>query len=126
MTTATTHKLDYFKQTKSEHGNFTVIDTIGVPHPYCITPRHVVYASDHHCGMLTADSIREAEENGAQCGICKGKLLYDEHETALLVSCKKDIEADEEAKNELHKYLLKLKDQAEKDNYVGFAFKKDY
>jgi len=126
MTTQIANKLDYYKLTASKSGNFIVIDSIGVPHPYCITPRHVVYASDNNCGMLTTDSIQEAEEHGARCGICKGKLSYSEHEHALLISCKKDPQTDENAKEELHAYLLKLKDKAEEDGYAGFAFKKDY
>jgi hypothetical protein len=26
---------------------FEVVDTIGVPHPYCITPQHLVHGSEH-------------------------------------------------------------------------------
>ena len=50
---------------KSEHGNFEVTDTIGVPHPYCITPKHVHVASAQF-----------------ECGVCKGELSYAEHETS--------------------------------------------
>ena len=71
---------------------FKVIDTIGVPHPYCITGKHVSYASDHCGGMLTKEAIIAAEEAGAKCDICRqqsehgGKILsYEEHEHALLV-----------------------------------------
>ena len=38
----------------SEQGNFAVIDTIGVPHPYMIGPKHVAYASDFRGGILDA------------------------------------------------------------------------
>lgn len=107
---------------QSTGGNFKVIDTIGVPHPYCITPRHVAYASDHWSGMLSADCIRESEKHGARCDICKGQLSYDQHEQALLVSCKKDFNKSEELKKELTDYLLSIKALAEQEKYAGFAF----
>lgn len=122
MPTQTADKLDYYKTTQSKNGNFKVIDSIGVPHPYCITPKHIAYAADHHYGMLNADSIRESEENGARCDICKGKLSYDEHKQALLISCKTEIKDNKELKE----YLLSLKDKVIQDNYAGFAFKKEF
>jgi len=108
----------------SEQGNFYVLDSIGVPHPYCITPKHVAVAADHHCGILGKEAIVDAEERGARCGICKGKLAYAEHEQALLVECNVEIKgADGKAVLELQAYLLKIKAQAERDHYAGFAFK---
>ena len=100
---------------------FEVIDTIGVPHPYCITPRHVAYVADHHCGMLGEHAIIEAEKNGARCDICKGKLSYKEHEIALLV----EVSDSRELKDipELQEYLLSIKEQCEKHGFAGFAFK---
>lgn len=100
---------------------FRVTDTIGVPHPYCITPKHVGVASDQFCGRLSDDAIAAAEEQGAKCGICKGKLSYEQHETALLV----EVSDDRELKDipELHPYLLSIKDMCEKDGFAGFAFK---
>jgi len=117
------------KYNKSKEGNFEVIDTIGVPHPYCLTPKHVAVASDEFFGMLGEEAIRKAEEEGAICDICKkinrkdgsNILSYDEHKTALLVNCKKEIKDNEE----LHQYLLSIKEMAIKDNFEGFAFKKD-
>jgi hypothetical protein len=117
---------------KSEQGNFEVIDTIGVPHPYCITPKHVAVASDDFCGMLGKETIIEAEKRGATCGICRknakhgGKILsFEEHEQALLVSCKAELKNDKgETNPELHKYLLSIKERATKDGFAGFAFKK--
>lgn len=100
---------------------FKIIDTIAVPHPYCITPKHVAYASDHCGGMLGERAIRGAEEQGARCDICKGKLSYDEHQRALLV----EVTDDRELKDisELKSYLLTIKKQAEADGFAGFAFK---
>lgn len=107
------------KYGKSAKGNFEVIDTIGVPHPYCITPKHMLKDRMY----MNGDTIREAEKTvGARCDICrknKMNLTYDEHEQALLVACYKDIKIKEK---ELHAYLLKIKDMTTADKYAGFAF----
>lgn len=108
---------------QSEWGNFSVTQTIGVPHPYCITPMHVAVASKHHGGILNEAAIKDCERNYGKCGICHGKLKYEQHETALLVSCKKDIKGDDgKAVPELHKYLLSIKEKCEADGFAGFAF----
>jgi hypothetical protein len=109
---------------QSEAGNFFVRETIGVPHPYCITPIHVEVASKHHGGMLGEAAIKDAERTyGGRCGICKGKLKFNEHETALLVACKGELKDEEgKASPELHQYLLSIKDKCEEDGYAGFAF----
>ncbi len=107
----------------SSKGNFSVMDTIGVPHPFCITPKHVVHASDHCCGMLGKESM-----NAAPCGMRfrgggRCQLSADEHETALLVACKADMKGvDGKVNPELHEYLLSIKDQATQDGFVGFSF----
>ena len=95
-------------------------DVIGVPHPYCIGTKHVVHAADHFGGMLTADAIRDAEKRGAKCCICKGKLSYDEHQSAIVVV----VDDARELKDipELRDYLLSIKDRTEKDGFAGFAF----
>lgn len=109
-------KLEKYPATKE----FKVIDTIGVPHPYCITPKHVTYAADHFCGMLGKEAIISAERTEkAKCGICRGELSYEQHETALLVEVD---EGKEGFKKRLNKYLLKIKAMAEADKYAGFAF----
>ncbi len=107
---------------------FQVVDTIGVPHPYCITPKHL--SGD---GMyLDKERIIEAEEKyGAVCDICRkiqiqtGKEImdYEEHKQALLI----EVTSEKELKDipQLKKYLLKIKAQAEKDGFVGFAFKQN-
>ena len=107
---------------------FKVIDTIGVPHPYCITPKHVEIASDEFMGMLGEPAIKRAEEKGVYCDICKkierktGKpcLPYEEHKQALLI----EVDDKRELKDipELKEYLLKLKPLAEKGGFAGFAF----
>jgi len=105
-------KLKKYPKTKS----FRVVDTISVPHPYCITAKHVCHASDNYSGMLNKDAIKNGEEQGIFCGTCKGDLSYKEHETALLVEVKT------EDNKKLNKYLLSIKSLCEKDGYAGFAF----
>lgn len=100
-----------------------VVDTIGVPHPYCITPKHIEYSESIYL------DIPGAEARGAVCDICKRinrkdssfKILkYDEHEQALLVEV--DSKAELEDVPGLQEYLLSIKDMCEADGYVGFAF----
>jgi len=111
---------------KSAESNFEVKDTIGIPHPYTITPRHVGEASDNWGGMLGQDAIRAAESKGAKCGM-KGCLLsYDAHEEALLVYCYAEMSQDSKTVPELHNYLLSIKDEATNNDYAGFAFIKKY
>ena len=104
----------------SENGNFKVVDTIGVPHPYCITPRHL-----HYCDSMILDkeSIRRAEKRGAKCGVKNCNLSFSEHKEALLISCK--IKFGEDNK-EINDFLLSNKEEAEANGYEGFAFKKDF
>lgn len=120
----------------SEQGNFVVVDSIGVPHPYCITPKHLLPDRMY----LDAAAIRDAERtNGAKCDTCRllvkgGKqpkvLSYDEHEQGLLVSCKKDmkevVDGREVVCAELREFLLSVKELAVVDGFAGFAFKKDF
>lgn len=110
------------KYPDSACGNFRIKTTIGVPHPYCITPKHVAYAADHCGGMLGEDAIRESEKHGARCDICKGKLKYEEHEQALVVGCKVD---PKDKPVSLQEWLKAIAPIAEKNGYVGFAFTKE-
>lgn len=107
---------------------FEVVDTIGVPHPYCIGPGHVGHAADNFSGILGQAAIESAEKAGIHCDICAKAhrktgariLEYSEHEQALLVKVKID------DNNLLKNYLLEIKDMAEKDGFSGFAFLKGY
>ena len=110
---------------ESSQGNFFIKDSIGVPHPYCLTPKHVEVAADHHGGMLGEAAIEHAERLGAKCGICKGKLTWKQHEQAVLIGCKAELKDEGGTVNpELHQYLLKLKPLVE-GHYAGFAFLKE-
>ncbi len=119
------------KYGKSEQGNFEVIDTIGVPHPYCIGPKHVGWAADHFSGMLGEAAIEDGEKHDIICDICRKRrkkfgdraLTYKEHEQALLGACYKAIDDN---KPELQAFLLKLKPMCETDKYAGFAFIKKF
>lgn len=108
---------------QSENGNFFVKETIPTPHPYCVGPIHVEVASKHHGGMLNEAAIRDAERTyGGHCCTCRGRLKFEEHETALLVVCKKDLESQQGKGTELHNYLMSIKDKATEDGFAGFAF----
>jgi len=108
---------------KSEAGNYSVCDTIGVPHPYCIGAKHVVHASDHFSGMLGKEAILSAEKKGIKCEVRGCQLSYEQHEQALLVECHAPLKgADDHVTPELHEYLLKCKPLCEEDKYAGFAF----
>lgn len=98
---------------KSKEGNFRIIDTLTVPHPYCITSNHLKYSEIY----LDEYAIKEAEKHGVKCGICN--KTYSEHEKVLLVECDKDFD---DGKDELHSFLLSIKDKATKNGYIGFSF----
>ena len=106
---------------KSE--NFEITDTIAVPHPYCITPKHVGIASDQFSGRLGEEAIAAAEKQGVRCGMRGCMLDYKKHEQALLVSCRAPLKNSDGTVNpELHKFLLDNKPECEKHGYAGFAF----
>lgn len=102
---------------------FQVIDTIGIPHPYCITPKHL-----QGDGMIL-DIERAEKQFGAVCDICKKRnkkfgdpiLDFSEHKQALLI----EVDSDQELKKVkgLQEYLISIKEMCEADGYVGFAFK---
>ncbi len=111
----------------SEQGNFYVKDTIGVPHPFCVTPKHIT-AAQAYGGMLGREAIESLEKKTGKpsCGMRGCNLRFAEHEQALLVACKAEMkDADGKAVPELHSYLLKCKNPCEEDHYAGFAFLKE-
>lgn len=108
------------KYPASEHGNFRIIDTIGIPHPYCIGPKHIVHASDNFGGNLSVQAIEHGERYSLlHCEMKRCNLTFSEHEKALLVESKvEELNGNEE----LHAYLLSIKAMTEADGYTGFAF----
>lgn len=104
------------------------IDKFVVPHPYCITPKHL------ELGRMYLDkaALRDAEQQlGAKCDICRKRvrkglqadvLSIDEHkeQKALVMEVPK---GDLNEMPELKKYLLKIKPLLKKFNIEGVAFK---
>ena len=111
MNSSVPEKLQKYPQT--EH--FQVVDTIGVPHPFCITPKHIE-AAQQYGGMLGANAIKDLERNGhPSCGMRNCNLMYEEHEQALLVRCQvKDNDL-------LGAYLKSIIELCEADGYAGFT-----
>jgi len=88
---------------RSDKGNFGIIDTIGVPHPFMIGTKHVAYASDHHMGMLGKETMEEVP-----CEICHMTFTEGKHETALLLECLKEPKNKTAAGKEAQEYLKKI------------------
>ena len=102
---------------------YRIKDTIGVPHPYMIMPGHIGVAADDFFGRIGKEAILAAEKKGIYCGICKGNLKYEQHETALLVAVKWDGKLNDAPG--LKEYLLECKPLCESDKFAGFAFIKE-
>ncbi len=109
---------------KSAVFRLSQVKQVFLPHPYCIGTKHVVVASDHFGGMLTEDTIRDAEKRGAKCSTCRrGEVLpYDEHESQVALYIEVPQNRDLNAVSGLHAYLLSIKEQATKSGIEGFAF----
>lgn len=111
---------------RSEHGNFGVVDTLGVPHSYCIGAKHIAFAADHAGGILNEDTIERAERAGATCRTCRGNLKWKDHKVALLVACELpmgDPDNADKVHPELYAYLLACKEKLTSETeYEGFAF----
>ena len=100
---------------------FSVVDTIGVPHAFCIDAKHVAYASDNFSGQLSEAAITAYEKvHGPSCATRvdqynRCQLKFEQHEQALLIGCKTK---DEE---ELRSYLKEIVGMCEADGYAGFT-----
>jgi hypothetical protein len=110
---------------------FSVIDTIPVPHPYCIGARHLAESKSFYLDI--EEAIEEAERRGARCCTCKelfrkGKipkvLTYKEHKQALLIEVRDPEDRDLKEVPGLQEYLLSIKEQTEKDGFAGWTFVK--
>jgi len=103
------------------------VEDIIVPHPYCITPKHLLPGRMY----LDESTIKEAEQQGAQCDICRVRvkkglqssvLSVDEHrkqKTLFLEVPKGDLNSIPG----LHEYLLKIKPKLMELKIDGIAFK---
>lgn len=113
---------------------FKVIDTIGVPHPYCVTPKHLEFSEGMYLDIEGAEKrSREQYPNDprkwAVCDICRRReretgekiLTYKEHKQALLIEVDGELK-DKKTNEVLKEYLLKIKPRAEREGFAGFAF----
>ena len=91
-----------------------VIDTIGVPHAYCIGSKLVAFASDNYNGMLGEEAIIAAEKVGITCEVKGCTLTYEQHEQALLIECNT---VDNEV---IQSYLESIVDRCRTDGFAGF------
>jgi hypothetical protein len=108
------------------------VERVAMPHPYCITPKHVAWASDRHAGLLSKEAVRDAEERGgATCDICRVRvrdgrqphvLSIDEHENAMTVFLQVEQSYDLNAIDGLGPWLFEQKAEFEKLGIEGFAF----
>lgn len=114
------------------------IEKVCIPHPYCITPKHLKYNK----GMCL--NIEEAEERSrllnpndsrkwAVCDICRIRerrglqdkiLSYKEHETqkTLFVEVEDNSREGLTKNKKIFKYLRRIKQICEKLGIQGFAF----
>ena len=56
------------------------------PHPYCIGPRHIEYASKHTGGLLSDDAIMRSERVGAKCCVPHCEVKYADHELQIALA----------------------------------------
>ncbi|MCG3209249.1 MAG: hypothetical protein FOGNACKC_02870 [Anaerolineae bacterium] len=104
------------------------VEDIGLPHPYCITPKHLAYADSM---VLNEQAIRQAEQRGAKCDICRklcrcGKqaqvLSWAEHTPSKTLFIEVDDNQDLNQVAGLTDYLLRIKSLAQTLGIEGFAF----
>lgn len=119
--------------------DFSVAGKTFNPHPYMITPYHL--ENNPHHMYIGKEQIEQMESDISHslCGwgrtasgkyVKKGKsacsLLYEEHESILIVKVSPDymktIDGQSKEKKELRAYLLSIKDLMEKDGFIGVAF----
>src|SRR5512140_2609383 len=102
---------------------FKLLDVRGAnfkPHPYMITSRHVVFASDYHGGILDEYAIRSAEDHGCRCGRKGCNMRYSEHTCDHVAFVQLLCNTDQET---ARTQLLQLNEVIKKkQNVDGFAF----
>ena len=122
-------KLKEFPTPKSKDFKLENIQSVNPkPHFYVITPRHVGHCSDHNCGMLNEQAIRDAEKDGALCGwrdknnARRCELPYDEHTCDKVLFIRALVNKPIKDLIGLKEYLLKIKPVLEKLHLAGVAF----
>lgn len=96
------------------------VEPVYIPHPYCVTSKHVVHAADHFSGRLGMEALEDAEKHGASCGTCHRP--YSEHTAELTAWIAVPQNRDLNAVAGLHAYLRSIKEQAAALGIEGFAF----
>ena len=121
------------KYGKSKKGNFQIVDTIAVPHPYCLTPKHIQEAADNFGGIMGEAAMQSADDKGIYCYTCRSInkrhgdpiLTFKQHELALLVACYADMQIPK-FKKEAQTFLKSIAKMVEEDKYAGFTFLKKF
>lgn len=132
MTWAETKEIETLQKThgESENGNYKIIDTIPIPHPYMVTSKHLEYNRDEM--YLGIEQIERMEkEHGPLCGQRinahrdQCTLKYGDHKSGLLIQCKLPMTSPEDKtkfNDELYKYMLKIKENLDTKKFDGFGF----
>ncbi|MCI0560207.1 MAG: hypothetical protein MN733_17100 [Nitrososphaera sp.] len=106
------------------------VEDVYLPHPYCLTPKHLKYADSI---VLDEASIAKAEAEGAKCDTCRrlykaGRqdeiLPLSKHEKQKALFIEVEDNRDLNQIKGLHKYLWKIRPLAETLGVQGFAFPK--
>jgi hypothetical protein len=102
---------------------FRIIDTMGIPHTYSLSAKHLYHAKNYFDGKITDECIKDLEEKEHK-GCCKMKgcdLRYDQHGLALVVEV--NYTGDVNEAPGLQGYLESCLDQMSIDGATGFVFK---
>jgi hypothetical protein len=93
------------------------VDTVVLPHPFMITPKHVEYAADRCGGVLDAEALSKAP-----CGIKGCQLSSNDHKPMVSLFIRVPQNRDLNAIEGLRAYLLAIKEKATELGIDGFAF----
>lgn len=123
-------ELSQIPEPDEQHIRIKGIKKVRIPHPYCITPKHVSHASNHYGGILGKDTIIDAEKHGAKCDTCKKAnkkhgspiLTFEEHIASKTLFIEVPQNKDLNNVKGLPEYLMKIKPIAESLHIDGFAF----
>ena len=101
------------------------IEEIWIPHPYCITPKHLQFSEGMYLDIEGAErKSKEAYPNDSKkwavCDECK--KTKSEHKKMKTLFIEVESNSDLNAVEGLHEYLLKIKPVCEKLGIDGFAF----
>jgi len=101
---------------------FRVIDTITLPHNYCVTKGLISFASKRLDGNLSPDAIMDYElsKGGPTCGKPGCALLYKQHKISLVIEVAYQGELHEAPM--LKEYVESCTAQALCDGVTGFTF----